>query len=83
MEHLHSSDMKIFKEILIMKHYDIFIKGNFTNSKPEPVRVFSHTALNDNILTLLRQMPFDTAAFYCRNVLKASIMRGHPGVTDE
>lgn len=66
-----------------MTHYDIYVKGSLACSKPEPVRIFSHKILSDTTLGIIRQMTFEEASRYCRNVLGASIMRGHSEKDEE
>ena len=57
--------------------YRIFIKNRF-DRKDEPISICSHNPIPDATLQRIGNMTFEDASFFCRNILKASIWRGHP-----
>lgn len=66
-----------------MKFYDWYVKSKFENGKLEPVRICSHNVLSSATESFIRSLTYEEASNYCRNMLGATIMRGHPGKDEE
>ena len=60
-----------------MNYYDVYVKNHYSG-EPEPIRICSHSKLAPSVLNSFQYMTYEEAASYCRAVLRAAIMRGHP-----